>query len=117
MSYSHELRLRLRCEGFDNVENLSHANLCDLAVRTGFSYCQLEHWKGQAWLYSHLREDYDQFVRLTGITSRRELVACLDAMRCQFEASMMSGADSRLRVKVRMVAALASHEAQSNTAL
>lgn len=71
MSYSHELRLER--EGFDNVENLSHADAVDLAVRTCFSYAQLKHWIDQAWLAAHLREDYPEFVLRTGIEDSEEL--------------------------------------------
>lgn len=70
MSYSQELRLNR--EGFDNVENLSKADVVDLAVRTCFSYAQLMQWYGEAWLITHLREDYAHFVRCTGITNREE---------------------------------------------
>ncbi len=71
MSYSHELRLER--EGFDNIENLSSADAVDLAVRTYFSYGQLKQWIDQAWLAAHLREDYPDFVRRTGIGSSDEL--------------------------------------------
>ncbi len=71
MSYAHELRL-VR-EGFDNVENLSHGNAMDLAVRTGFSYCQLQQWIGQAWLCAHLGEHYDAFAESTGLAGRQDL--------------------------------------------
>ncbi|SEK83520.1 hypothetical protein [Nitrosovibrio tenuis] len=71
MSYTHELRLER--EGFDNVENLSTADAVDLAVRTCFSYTQLQQWIDQAWLASHLREDYPDFVRRTGISTSEEL--------------------------------------------
>jgi hypothetical protein len=71
MSYAHELRLER--EGYDNVENLSHADAVDLAVRTCFSYNQSRQWIEQAWLAAHLREDYPDFVRRTGITSSEEL--------------------------------------------
>ena len=71
MSYAHELRLER--EGFDNIENLSSADAVDLAVRTCFSYNQLKQWIDQAWLAAHLREDYPDFVRRTGITSSDEL--------------------------------------------
>lgn len=70
MSYSHEIRLER--EGFDNAENLSHADPVDLAVRTGFSYGQLAQWVEEAWLVVHLREDYPEFVQASGITSRAE---------------------------------------------
>lgn len=71
MSYAHELRLER--EGFDNIENFSTADPVSLAVRTGFSYPQLAQWVSEAWLATHLREDYPEFVRCTGITSRDEL--------------------------------------------
>jgi hypothetical protein len=71
MSYAHELRLER--EGYDNVENLSNADAVDLAVRTCFSYNQSRQWIDQAWLAAHLREDYPDFVRHTGITSGDEL--------------------------------------------
>ena len=71
MSYTHELRLER--EGFDNVENLSHADAVDLAVRTCFSYIQLKQWIDQAWLAARLREDYHSFVWRTGIASSEEL--------------------------------------------
>lgn len=71
MSYTHELRLER--EGFDNVENLSTADAVDLAVRTCFSYTQLQQWIDQAWLAAHLREDYPAFVSRTGISTSEEL--------------------------------------------
>lgn len=77
MSYAHELRLER--EGFDNIENLSGADPVDLAVRTCFTYTQLKQWIDQAWLAAHLREDYPDFVRRTGITSSDELHTFLSA--------------------------------------
>src|SRR5690606_29637955 len=71
MSYSHELRLER--EGYDNLENLSNADAVDLAVRTCFSYCQLQQWIDQAWLAARLREAYPDFARRTGISSSDEL--------------------------------------------
>lgn len=71
ISYAHETRLER--EGFDNIENLSHANATDLAIRTSFGYKQLAQWIDEAWLAAHLREDYPEFVKRTGITSREEL--------------------------------------------
>jgi len=71
MSYAHELRLER--EGFDNVENLSNADPVDLAVRTCFTYTQLKQWIDEAWLAEHLREDYPEFVRRTGISTGEEL--------------------------------------------
>ncbi len=77
MSYAHELRLER--EGFDNVENLSNADAVDLAVRTCFSYPQLKQWIDQAWLASHLREDYPYFVRRSGLSTGEELEFFLSA--------------------------------------
>ncbi|SCY60853.1 hypothetical protein SAMN05216420_11018 [Nitrosospira sp. Nl5] len=71
MSYAHELRLER--EGYDNIENLSNADAVDIAVRTCFSYSQSKQWIDQAWLAAHLREDYPEFVRRTGITNSDEL--------------------------------------------
>jgi hypothetical protein len=77
MSYAHELRLER--EGFDNVENLSTADPVDLAVRTCFSYTQLKQWIDEAWLTTHLREDYPELVRRTGISTGEELSCFLSA--------------------------------------
>ena len=85
MSIPHEVRLGR--EGFDNMENLSHADTLDLAIRTGFSFRQLQHWIGQAWLRVHLGADYAAFERHTGITSRAELQEFL----CDWEASKQDG--------------------------
>jgi hypothetical protein len=71
MSYAHEVRLGR--EGFDNVENLAHADTIDLAIRTGFDYRQLRHWIGQAWLMTHLGSYYGEFAARTAITTRHEL--------------------------------------------
>lgn len=71
MSFAHELRLER--EGFDNIENFCSADPVSLAVRTGFSYPQLVQWISEAWLATHLREDYAEFVRHTGLSSRDEL--------------------------------------------
>jgi hypothetical protein len=71
MSYSHELRLER--EGFDNIENFSSADPVSLAVRTGFGYPQLAQWVSEAWLVTHLREAYPEFVERSCITSRADL--------------------------------------------
>ena len=76
MSYAHETRL-IR-EGYDNIENLATVRPLDLVLRTGFTYRQVRQWIAQAWLYGHLREDYEEFVKQTGITSADELVEFLD---------------------------------------
>ena len=72
VSYEHISRLTR--EGYDNVENLANAMPLELALRTGFSYPQLRQWVSQAWLRSHLGNDYFPFVRDTGITSADELI-------------------------------------------
>lgn len=75
MSYMHEVRLER--EGFDNIENFSTADPVSLAVSTGFSYPQLAQWISAAWLVAHLREEYQEFVRHTGLTTRDELMVFL----------------------------------------
>jgi hypothetical protein len=90
MSYPHELRLER--EGFDNVENLSNADAVDLAIRTCFSYGQLKQWIDQAWLAAHLREDYPEFVRRTGITNSEELQHYLSTC----ESAKIDGVDHLL---------------------
>lgn len=71
MSYAHETRLER--EGYDNIENLSSADAVDLAIRTSFGYGQSKRWIDQAWLVTHLREDYPVFVCRTAITTSDEL--------------------------------------------
>lgn len=87
MSYAHELRLER--EGFDNIENLCNADAVDLAVRTCFTYNQLRRWIDQAWLAAHLREDYPDFARRTGIGSSDELRRFLSAC----ESAHMDGVE------------------------
>ena len=77
MSYDHEIRLER--EGFDSIENFSHADAAGLAVRTGFSYGQLRQWISEAALLAMLREDYAKFVSLTGLSSLEELRRFLSA--------------------------------------
>jgi hypothetical protein len=79
MSYSHEIRLTQ--EGFDGTENLSHADPLDLALRTGFSYCQLEDWIGEAWLRRRLGEDFETFSKATGLSTRNALCRYLGEWR------------------------------------
>jgi hypothetical protein len=109
MSYSHELRLER--EGFDNIENLSNADPVDLAIRTCFSYSQLKQWIDQAWLASHLREDYPGFAQRTGITNSEEL-------HCFFstcEASPTDGVEQLLAALSADTAAAASWRLRLNT--
>jgi len=109
MSYAHELRLGR--EGFDTVENLSHAAAVDLAVRTGFSYCQLEQWKGQSWLCAHLREDYESFIKRTAITSREELRAYRESWKPGASpaeaAAHLANGDKALEIKLEATLILA----------
>ncbi len=72
MSYAHELRLRR--EGIDNVENLATTKYMDLLLRTGFSYAQLKNWIGESWLRYHLRDDYAEFRKLTGLVSESDVL-------------------------------------------
>jgi hypothetical protein len=109
MSYSHELRLER--EGFDNIENLSNADPVDLAIRTCFSYSQLKQWIDQAWLASHLREDYSGFAQRTGITSSEEL-------HCFFStchASHTDGVEQLLTALSADTATVASWRLRLNT--
>ena len=102
MSYTHELRLER--EGFDNLENLSTADAVDLAVRTCFSYTQLQQWIDQAWLAAHLREDYPDFVRRTGISTSEELRCFL----CTGESAGANGIE-------QLVAALTADPATASS--
>lgn len=109
MSYSHELRLER--EGFDNIENLSNADPVDLAIRTCFSYSQLKQWIDQAWLASHLREDYPGFAQRTGITNSEEL-------HCFFstcDASHTDGVEQLLAALSADTATVASWRLRLNT--
>ncbi|HED16793.1 MAG TPA: hypothetical protein ENI64_08290 [Gammaproteobacteria bacterium] len=72
MSQAHEIRLNR--EGFDNLDNMASICWLDLALKTGFSYTQLQSWAGQAWLYNHMgTQDYEQFRKFTGITDANDL--------------------------------------------
>jgi hypothetical protein len=109
MSYAHELRLER--EGFDNIENLSNADPVDLAIRTCFSYSQLKQWIDQAWLASHLREDYPGFAQRTGITNSEEL-------HCFFStcaASHSDGVEQLLAALSADTATVASWKLRLNT--
>ena len=71
ISMTHEIRLTQ--EGIDNVENLAHARVLDMTIRTGFGYTQLCEWQGRAWLWTHLGEDAARFETATGLLSLDEL--------------------------------------------
>jgi hypothetical protein len=102
MSYAHELRLER--EGYDNVENLINADAVDLAVRTSFSYTQLQQWIDQATLAAHLREDYPGFVARTGIEGSGEL--CCFLRTC--DSAKVDGVE-------KLVAALSADPAVAST--
>ncbi len=81
INYHHEIRLKR--EGYDNIENLSNANALDLALRTGFGYKQLSQWISQAHLHDHLRNDYQTFVKCTGISSMNDFLSYWHAAKTQ----------------------------------
>ncbi|SFQ11995.1 hypothetical protein SAMN05216419_10675 [Nitrosomonas cryotolerans] len=81
INYDHEIRLKR--EGYDNIENLSNANALDLALHTGFGYKQLSQWISQAHLHGHLRNDYQTFVKCTGISSLHDFFKYWQAARTQ----------------------------------
>lgn len=102
MSYAHELRLGR--EGFDNLENLSHADAVDLAVRTGFGYSQLRAWIEGARLRGLLGADYDEFVTRSGLHGCHELGALLRERDA--DAALFAGASSRLTAKLNVLCRL-----------
>jgi hypothetical protein len=105
MSYSHEVRLER-----EGIENFSTADPVSLALRTGFGYRQLAQWVSEAWLAAHLRKDYPEFVRGTGITSADELqhfFATWDVARGNAVDQLAGGiqdAATSQRIKVKLAA-------------
>lgn len=77
MSSAHEYRLQR--EGYDNVENLAHADALDLAVRTGFGYRQLGDWIGEARLRLAMDVDFDDFAQKTWLRTEQQVRAFYDA--------------------------------------
>jgi hypothetical protein len=75
ISYLHELRLQQ--EGIDNLDNLSHADPVELAIRTRFSLGQLEQWIAEAWMRMHMGKDWQAFFDATGMRDRGELASYL----------------------------------------
>ncbi len=69
--FQHEVRLKR--EGYDNVENIAEANPIEMAVRTGFSYSQLKSWVGEAWLRTQFGLDYNTLFRDTGVRTAYQL--------------------------------------------
>lgn len=77
ISSAHELRFER--EGYDNVENLAHADALDLAVRTGFGYRQLGDWIGEARLRLAMGEDFETFAHKTWLRTEPQVRAFYDA--------------------------------------
>ncbi len=94
---------RLGYEGFSNLEQLEHSDPLDLAIRTGYSYTQLQQWKEQAWLASRLREQYPKWIECTGILGREELMIYFrrEATRVDEAISELSQESGLPRVKLR----------------
>lgn len=110
VSALHEVRLRQ--EGFDNVENLSHADVVELAVKTGFSYLQISEWVGRSWLRTHLGEHYSVFENSTGILSRDELKRFITTEQdIAAAASKLATSSSIPEIKVAVIC----HEAAAYT--
>lgn len=109
MTYAGELRLGR--EGFDNAENLSHADPLDLAIRTSFGYGQLAQWVEQAWLAARLREDYAAFIQSTGLTGRADLARFAASERHRADpaaswAALSAGAKGVSAAKLGAIACL-----------
>ena len=110
MSYDHVLRMER--EGFDCVENFVHADPAFLAVRTGFSAGQLRQWVSEAWLATHLRDDYTRFVDRTGVSGQSELRRFLAGCECRqaAQAALNDAVEARdlapLRHKIAIVLSL-----------
>lgn len=103
MSYAHEVQLNR--EGFDNADNLAHADPVELLVRTGFPFAQLRQWVGEAWLRSHMGSDYSAFRSRTGLTGAHELVDLL-AGRGRAEANPCEPTDAPYAEKIRILCRL-----------
>ena len=104
MSFAHEVRLER--EGYDNVENLTHADAVELAVRTGFGYKQLQQWISQATLMQQLGEDYRDFTVATGLTSIADIQKFFDNWQQQghdqepHEILMEAMPDARHKIRI-----------------
>ena len=105
MSYAHEVQLNR--EGFDNAENLAHADPVELVLRTGFLFAQLREWIGEAWLRVHMGSDYPTFRAQTGITGAHELVDLLaGGGQAQGEVNPCEAGDRPYADKLRLVCRL-----------
>ncbi len=101
MSLAHQVRLGR--EGYDNLENLSHARPVELAVRTGFSYRQLKHWIGEAMLRGHMGQDYEEFFKCAGISTADELERYWESEPPTGETLLKSALEPRLFAKTKVV--------------
>jgi len=110
--------VRLEREGYDNLEDLRHADPLDLAIRTGLSFRQLSLWIDQSWLRLHLGTDFQPFYQATGITCRRDLMAFLTAWdqdrRGESAATYLArGLEARVAVKLEVIVTLLSSPERS----
>lgn len=95
MSSQHEVRLRR--EGYDNVENIAEANPVEMAVRTGFSYSQLRTWVGEAWLRTHFgKEDFLMLANETAVRTADQLKLFADDQETILDAV----SQDRLKLKI-----------------
>jgi hypothetical protein len=108
---SPEHEMRLRREGYDNVDNLAQADAIGLAVRTGCGYKQIKEWIGQAWLWSHMGDDYEAFRSRTGIGSTDDFVRFVTSWRAGKEtvdvySFLESACEAKCRTKIRVIGEL-----------
>ena len=81
-------RSRLLEEGIENVENLAHANLIELVLRTRISTARLVDLFDQAILYAHLATSDDEpkvdrsTLRSCGIRTATDLLAAHERLSC-----------------------------------
>ncbi len=101
MSSDHELRLDR--EGYDNLENLSHAKPIELAVRTGFSYRQLKQWIEESQLRLHLGNDFEEFADLTGIRTSGELLTYWQGQPDEAAPTLKSAVSAKIFSKLTIV--------------
>ncbi len=101
MSSDHELRLDR--EGYDNLENLSHAKPIELAVRTGFSYRQLKQWIEESQLRLHLGNDFEEFADLTGIRTSGELLTYWQGQPDEAAPTLKNAVSAKIFSKLTIV--------------
>lgn len=110
MSADHEMRLRR--EGYDNLENLAQADPIGLAIRTGCGYRQISEWIGQAWLWNHMGEDYAGFKAASGISTADDFAHFLKSWRATHQGGDPYGflnsakATEQYSTKIRVIGEL-----------